>query len=233
MIKFFRNIRKRLLSEGKTAQYIKYAIGEIVLVVIGILIALKINNWNEARKNSNKEKAILKELHNEFKANLTQFEEAKNVHQKSFQAAEIVIRNLNRPETPESQDSLREYGSKVFSNITFNPSNGVVQSLISSGDFQLIQNDSLRRHLVSWRETLDDYTEEEVALKNFWTDKVEPYFMENGDFLNPFNIKNFELLKDPLFRNMIARHRFYVDNVLSDPDVENSLHEIVRLSKTD
>lgn len=50
MIKFFRKIRQDLLSKGKTKQYIKYAIGEIVLVVIGILIALSINNWNEKRQ---------------------------------------------------------------------------------------------------------------------------------------------------------------------------------------
>ncbi|GLU45473.1 hypothetical protein Musp01_30970 [Muricauda sp. NBRC 101325] len=50
MIKFFRNIRKTLLNEGKTSKYLKYAVGEIILVVIGILIALHINNWNENRK---------------------------------------------------------------------------------------------------------------------------------------------------------------------------------------
>lgn len=50
MIKFFRKIRQNLLSEGKLGKYIKYAIGEIILVVIGILIALQINNWNENRK---------------------------------------------------------------------------------------------------------------------------------------------------------------------------------------
>ena len=50
MLKFFRNIRKTLLQEGKTTNYLKYAIGEIILVVIGILIALQINNWNENRK---------------------------------------------------------------------------------------------------------------------------------------------------------------------------------------
>lgn len=51
MIKLFRNIRQKLLQEGKTANYLKYAIGEIILVVIGILIALQINNWNEQQKN--------------------------------------------------------------------------------------------------------------------------------------------------------------------------------------
>ena len=55
MIKFFRKIRQNLLSEGKTGKYLKYAIGEIILVVIGILIALSINNWNENQKLRNQE----------------------------------------------------------------------------------------------------------------------------------------------------------------------------------
>lgn len=62
MIKFFRKIRQNLLLEGKTSRYIKYAIGEIVLVVIGILIALQINNWNENRKDTIEEQAILESL---------------------------------------------------------------------------------------------------------------------------------------------------------------------------
>ena len=62
MIKFFRNIRQNLLSEGNTGKYFKYALGEIVLVVVGILIALQINNWNEYRKDISKSRAILGEF---------------------------------------------------------------------------------------------------------------------------------------------------------------------------
>ena len=62
MIKFFRRIRQRLLTENKFSKYLLYAIGEIILVVIGILIALQINNWNEERKEFNKSKALLEEF---------------------------------------------------------------------------------------------------------------------------------------------------------------------------
>ena len=68
MIKFFWKIRLNLISEGKTVKYIKYAVGEIILVVIGILIALSINNWNEQRKQNNEEIYILNQLKVEFKA---------------------------------------------------------------------------------------------------------------------------------------------------------------------
>lgn len=73
MIKFFRKIRRSLLSEGKTGKYLKYAGGEIVLVVIGILIALGINNWNENRKNKNQEKFVLLNLYEDLKSDSSQF----------------------------------------------------------------------------------------------------------------------------------------------------------------
>lgn len=74
MIKLFRNIRKNLLKEGKTSKYFKYAIGEIVLVVIGILIALQINNWNEYRKSQNQELNLVKQLLEDAEADAVFFE---------------------------------------------------------------------------------------------------------------------------------------------------------------
>ncbi|PHQ28449.1 DUF6090 family protein [Leeuwenhoekiella nanhaiensis] len=73
MINFFRKIRQNLLSEGKTAKYIKYATGEIVLVVIGILIALQINNWNEGRKLNQEELRLLSEVKSNLETTLINF----------------------------------------------------------------------------------------------------------------------------------------------------------------
>ena len=62
MIKLFRKIRYELIEKNKTGKYLKYAIGEILLVVIGILIALQINNWNTDRKNRNRESVFVNQL---------------------------------------------------------------------------------------------------------------------------------------------------------------------------
>jgi uncharacterized membrane protein YgaE (UPF0421/DUF939 family) len=66
MIKFFRKIRQKMLTENKFGKYLTYAIGEIILVVIGILIALSINNWNENKKSENQ----LNNIYNEVESNL-------------------------------------------------------------------------------------------------------------------------------------------------------------------
>ena len=76
MIKFFRKIRQKLLTENKFGRYLTYAIGEIILVVIGILIALSINNWNEKRKESQIEIKALIDLKNEFIDNKLKMEES-------------------------------------------------------------------------------------------------------------------------------------------------------------
>ncbi len=73
MIKFFRKIRQNLLTEGKTSKYFKYAIGEIILVVIGILIALQINNWNEERKERAIVKNVLKNIRYDLIADTVNF----------------------------------------------------------------------------------------------------------------------------------------------------------------
>ena len=83
MIKFFRKIRQNLLLEGKNGKYLKYAIGEIVLVVIGILIALSINNWNTDRINNNRvkqyAKSLVQDLENDIKMiNVSQFQAKKS-----------------------------------------------------------------------------------------------------------------------------------------------------------
>ena len=91
MIKFFRKIRYNLMSENKTGKYFKYAIGEILLVVIGILIALQINNWNENRKLNNNEKIILTDLVEDLELDYSAFTEDKKMLDKQLKLVDELI----------------------------------------------------------------------------------------------------------------------------------------------
>jgi hypothetical protein len=97
MIKFFRHIRKQLVSENKTAKYFKYAIGEIILVVIGILIALQINNWNEGRKEIIKQRSVLSNLLQDLKSDSVSYsinlKELKDVDFLQEQLYKIGVKN--------------------------------------------------------------------------------------------------------------------------------------------
>ena len=70
MLKFFRNIRRTLLADNKTGKYFKYAIGEVILVMVGILLALQVNNWNEEKKTTLLEEKVLRELRETLKENV-------------------------------------------------------------------------------------------------------------------------------------------------------------------
>jgi len=92
MIKFFRKIRQDLLSKGKTGKYFKYAIGEIILVVIGILIALSINNWNEKRKERKLEKELVGVLITDLKSKKAEFVSDLAVGKSIIKISEVTIK---------------------------------------------------------------------------------------------------------------------------------------------
>ena len=94
MIKFFRKIRQNLIMESKTSKYFKYAIGEIILVVIGILIALQINNWNESRKQINTQNAIYLIVKEDLETDILEFESFIEAYTtKKEPAFEAVVKN--------------------------------------------------------------------------------------------------------------------------------------------
>ena len=223
--------------ENKTSKYFKYAIGEIFLVVIGILIALQINNWNEQRKNIAKEKNILKLLHKDFKRNLSEFKRIKDLHLNTLEKQNIILRNVSKVPEKTAMDSISKYGKGIFGGFTYNASNGVIESLISSGDINLITNDSLKKYLVSWKDILEDYTEEEVLSQNLWRTTIEPFLINKSIFYNPQDERSFKLMKDTVFLSMLTRYNHYTNNIINETLVKNSIEDylriIVELSKVD
>src|SRR5210317_1501904 len=94
MNNFFRRIRKQLADNNKPLKYMRYAIGEIFLVVIGILLALQINNWNQNRLNSNEEQRILMAITEELKLSKFLFNRGKNLQENKIIAAKNLLREI-------------------------------------------------------------------------------------------------------------------------------------------
>ena len=161
MIKFFRKIRQNLLSEGKTGKYLKYAIGEIVLVVVGILIALQINNWNESKKTKQFEYKILKDIQVSMEGNFFQLDMCLKSNKNSIKSAEIIIKVIE--ENLPFHDSLTVHFSKALEWCTPSFLNAGYESLKSYGR-NLITNDTIRESLniydMGWMEILGQRQED-------------------------------------------------------------------------
>lgn len=104
MLKFFRTIRKNLLGEGHIRKYLVYAIGEILLVMIGILLALQVSNWNDNRKNTAKSNKILKEIKRNVEDNIRQTNSEIEYEKSVIASINIVLDNLDH--VGEYHDSL-------------------------------------------------------------------------------------------------------------------------------
>jgi len=99
MIKFFRSIRQNLLNEGKTAKYLKYAIGEIALVMIGILLALQVNNWNEKRKSILREKIYIQSIYKDLKSDIKKINSCSETLSKQYIIGIEVLKALEQKES--------------------------------------------------------------------------------------------------------------------------------------
>lgn len=142
MIKFFRQIRQSLIMENKTSKYIKYAIGEIILVVIGILIALQINNWNEEQKKSKIKRSYIENLINDLQKDTVQLNASLKFNSDQLSTTDSIMSFFNDPNTI-ANDVLNRYlknpgfmGLRVINTYNSNTFN----LLISSGNIDLFSN---------------------------------------------------------------------------------------------
>jgi hypothetical protein len=160
MLRFFRQIRQRLLSDNKFSKYLLYAIGEILLVVIGILIALQIDNWNEDRIKRNAEHELLLNLKEELVTNRALLIEAISYTRKSMSGAQ-----------PSELDSLLGICQWAY---TYDPVMGIPISIRTSGQINTIRNDELRLFVASFEEMVRDVQEEGNLLREMIVGQFMP-----------------------------------------------------------
>ncbi|TAI48508.1 DUF6090 family protein [Flagellimonas allohymeniacidonis] len=148
MSKVFRKIRQTLLKENRFSKYLLYAIGEIVLVVIGILIALQINNWSEARKRNIEEEELLVALIEDFEENKNRIDEAISREKDMIKMSRSLIGAMQSDQKTMNTDSIRFWvasGAKSWWKAGF--VTGTYDAMVSSGKIEILENDNLKRIL--------------------------------------------------------------------------------------
>ncbi len=221
MISFFKQIRKGLLNENKFSKYLIYAIGEITLVVIGILIALQLNNYNDNLKQKKLEHKSLVNLKLDFEFNLSETERnIKTLKQYRNSCLEILsYTGKNYSECFDLDNTLEQ----VVSTPLYSPQNGFLLELINSGNLRIIDNDELRNSLSSWLPTLEKLQAREQVCYGFNQATIQ-FIIKNGSWLNSdarttakeirqinfpesgFAVNNNEMLQSLEFENLIENN---------------------------
>ena len=179
MLKFFRKIRQKLVEQNKLGNYFKYAIGEILLVVIGILIALSINNWNETRKLQKEERHYLLALHSDFKTAESNLRIKLALVEEQLEHNERLLTILAGPVNSIPNDSIVGMLRKAFIDIPFGVQVTAYVDLLNSGKLSVIQSEELRR-------ALSEFDAENVLANQYaenaadqWAGQVTEFFIKS------------------------------------------------------
>ncbi len=203
MLKFFRIVRKKLIEERQVGNYLFYALGEILLVVIGILLALQINTWNQDRINRNNEQDYLKQLLIELKADSLTLHQQQLRFENNLPIIASFLEVLNESDNQKSfNQAFRNYLNKVWGATYFNSNNATFEEMKSSAKLGIIADKQLRNNIVTLYNNLK------------LTEKV---FESTSSFIEPIDRKlSFEYgfakyleLQAPMFDNYISENEVF------------------------
>ena len=182
MLNFLRNFRKKVLAERTYSKYLLYAIGEIALVVIGILIALRINGWNDHRRMLQKEIEMLQAFDLQFTNDVKQFDECLAFHAESEHSIDLLIRHLD-DNLPYHDSLSRHFFASTRIYIDADMANHVFETLQSIG-VDLISNEEIRNNVVLL------YEDEDQWIKNFETMYID-FVLNASKELFPTRFRDF------------------------------------------
>jgi hypothetical protein len=166
MINFFRRIRKKLADDNKPLKYMRYAIGEIVLVVIGILIALSINNWNDYRKDRIEEKNLYKTLIRSLNNDLIDVRDKSVILDSAISAQRIFITN----------NSFESISSKY----PFSENISIYNKIMQNNQIDLIQSDALQMQIMAlYDRAYWEYKDLDASLENQYIAGINRNFFGN------------------------------------------------------
>lgn len=198
MLRFFRKSREKTLAENpsdrkgiakKYRKYTFYVVGEIFIVIIGILLALQVDNWNTQREDREEAQVFLRRLKNEFLTNRKQLVQKVTMREKALKSTRELLRFVDgNPEGLSSKqiDSLLANALPVY---TFDPSLGVLNQLTSTDKLTLIQSEALNDTLSIWDAMIVDFKEDENMYNDYNHNQLRPFLYKNYTARNIINTR--------------------------------------------
>ena len=231
MIKFFRKIRQNLISEDKTVKYLKYAFGEIILVVIGILIALQINNWNEKKSNINQAKEHLKTIKLNLQDDIKQADNLLSETQTTIDYANDFLEQFKTLKHVDNNVQMYLIYMMFERNMEINESG--INALVNSNGMSFIDKE-LQTKILNYYRYIEQLKSRELNANTEIKTMYEPYVKENYYWIynktnpwprqsefykdDPRKIENIDLksvIDDKKLEIMIMNRR-YQSNLLSE-----------------
>jgi hypothetical protein len=203
VIRLFRKIRHRLLSENSYGIYLLYASGEVALVIVGILLALQIDTWSQARADNKSESYFLEQIRGELIADSLRVHEHKLVYEDNMILITTLVEAIHQPDNlDEFNTAVREYIDGVWTAMFITVNNATFEEMKSNGKLGIIKNNVLRNRIVSIYSQLS-HTQQVVSA--------------NSNFLSPMDIKlsfdysmaRFLEEQQPLFGKYISKEDVY------------------------
>lgn len=187
----FRIIRKRLLGEDKMFRYLKYALGEIILVVLGILIALEVNNYNEGQKALKKERDYLEKIHGNI--DFTNLELERVIHDTDYwlKINDSLWHVIDSGDDSISNEQLLRWIMDMADFTINSANNSTTSEIIANGELYLISDPFIRKLMANWQGRLHNLEKYELECQ-FWARSYNKIINEE------LNLHQFFVLKDTL-----------------------------------
>ncbi|MGB5499251.1 MAG: DUF6090 family protein [Maribacter sp.] len=229
MINFFRKIRKQLADDNKPLKYMRYAIGEILLVVIGILIALQVNNWNEDYKVSQAIKNVLSEIKEDLIQDKAELERNIEIRTEDFEAQKRII-NVLETNKGFNENVRSDLGRIHLARNVFLASKGY--DLLKEMNLGALRDKELRILLTQYYErdialVHREFADDKLEFENFWLPYVRIHFKEFvfGDYAVPHDYS--QILND---QTLLTATKMNINNLNNTINAYNSaLNTAVKL----
>ena len=244
MLQFFRKIRYQLAAENKTAKYLRYAIGEILLVVIGILIALQVNNWNQDRTNKKAGKLIKQNIHEEFTKNQDLLKESQKLSNEALATGTTLMSLIGMEKHELATYNLDSLFNSSLMAEAYLPTSHSLQDIMQSGRMNLLNNLELKNTILSWNAALDLFKEYKEVQTNWQNNQYLPYLLSVISFkqMDIYNNKKWSgksklttdyspIFHDIKFENMVDNNLYLIDYLLQQlENIEKYQLKIIELT---